>query len=549
MNNEVIEIKQCDYRGETYQVKNDGSVFRLPKNEKVRPTDNIWTYGKIDKQHGYLTIAGVPIHRIVATAFIGDPPTREHVVDHIDTNKQNNRPENLRWVTRLENIIMNPITSRRIELVCGSVENFLSDPSKYKNLFNEQSFDWMKTVSAMEAATCLDNLLEWAKSESPTTGESLGEWIFNRRYYATHKKEIQNKNNDSVTIKNIIVENKPSNKSIKPPTHNPFNFPRPEDGDCVEFYKTKQKQLKILASTIINNGKLMLPDLTLHLGCPFQIENAKKIDYEVLSIHFNGKLADPKYALLTCKGEKIALFIKIKTTPESLLTKLQNDGFNVLEIDLSWSKHGITKEEANYIIDSDVTKKHWIHHSLLVETQNKLFEISEPIDTIDSGLSHTYCICPVENNTTELSECYCCKYQYTNYQNGNNLRCFGKSQIETYSDLNKIINHEKSDEKIISITFVDHNGITRTKTFSKTAKLPGKTLFELWKNRTSYPLIVKNLYSNWYVAIYKNPLVSLNEKGYVEGRINSNLSNLQSSQLKEIYNYEYPLWKPIDKNQ
>ena len=50
----------------------------------------------------------------MATAFHGEPPTKEHVVDHIDTNKQNNRPENLRWVTRLENILLNPITAKRI---------------------------------------------------------------------------------------------------------------------------------------------------------------------------------------------------------------------------------------------------------------------------------------------------------------------------------------------------------------------------------------------------------------------------------------------------
>ncbi|MBD8489191.1 HNH endonuclease [Echinicola sp. CAU 1574] len=54
------------------------------------------------------------VHRIVVTAFHGVQPSESHVIDHIDTNKRNNRLENLRWVTRLENILLNPITLSRI---------------------------------------------------------------------------------------------------------------------------------------------------------------------------------------------------------------------------------------------------------------------------------------------------------------------------------------------------------------------------------------------------------------------------------------------------
>lgn len=42
--------------------------------------------------------------RLVALAFIGPPPTSKHEVAHWDGNRTNNRPTNLRWATRKENI-------------------------------------------------------------------------------------------------------------------------------------------------------------------------------------------------------------------------------------------------------------------------------------------------------------------------------------------------------------------------------------------------------------------------------------------------------------
>lgn len=157
---------ECIYKNECYSVRDNGAVLRLPGDTKrPRPTDNKWTFGKLNSKTGYLEIASVRIHRIVATAFHGHPQTKEHVVDHIDTNKQNNRPENLRWVTRLENVLLNPITARRIEIVCGSVEAFLADPSKFRDKFPDPNYEWMCQVNSQEAQASKERLLAWAADD------------------------------------------------------------------------------------------------------------------------------------------------------------------------------------------------------------------------------------------------------------------------------------------------------------------------------------------------------------------------------------------------
>jgi hypothetical protein len=149
----------------------------------MRKLDNEWTFGKLNIKTGYLEIASVRIHRIVAFAFLGEPPTQEHVVDHIDTNRQNNRPNNLRWVTRLENAVLNEVTRKRIEYQTGvSIFEFLDNPSKYRDAFDTPDLGWMRQVTEAEGKTCLDNVRKWSQttSGSPKSGNKLGEWIYQR---------------------------------------------------------------------------------------------------------------------------------------------------------------------------------------------------------------------------------------------------------------------------------------------------------------------------------------------------------------------------------
>jgi hypothetical protein len=72
----------------------DGTVS-IKACEEHNSTDGypkFWTHGA---NHG--------IHLVVATLFIGERPSPEHVVDHLDGNKRNAQVSNLEWVTRSEN--------------------------------------------------------------------------------------------------------------------------------------------------------------------------------------------------------------------------------------------------------------------------------------------------------------------------------------------------------------------------------------------------------------------------------------------------------------
>lgn len=166
---------EVSFKDELFRVRDNGAVLRCARPQrKRRPLDKTWTFGTLNRHSGYPEIAGHVVHRIVATAFHGPCPSSEYVVDHIDTNRQNNRADNLRWVTRLDNILLNPITRARIELEYGSLEAFFENPgaSFLPNM------EWMRAVTKEQAAESRKRLLVWAQNSQNGRGGSLGEWFF-----------------------------------------------------------------------------------------------------------------------------------------------------------------------------------------------------------------------------------------------------------------------------------------------------------------------------------------------------------------------------------
>jgi hypothetical protein len=271
---EDFEIEnKCFYKDEHYSVRDNGAILRHSLKEKrPRPTDNNWTFGKLNTKTGYLEIASVRIHRIVATAFHGEPPTKEHVVDHIDTNKQNNRPDNLRWVTRLENILLNPITARRIEIVCGSVEAFLADPSKFRDKFQDPNYEWMCTVNVQEAQASKARLLAWSESDKPSQGGTLGEWIYNR---SSPKMQIE----EVPEFTNSLTQNA-KQKNWKTPTDFPC-CPQEIGSKPIISYADKLKADKVFSQnqyskSIIEDFAISKDGTTLWIMCRSSDDNAIK---------------------------------------------------------------------------------------------------------------------------------------------------------------------------------------------------------------------------------------------------------------------------------
>lgn len=85
-------------RNDNYSINEQGQVKNDKTNHIKKPT--------LNKKNGYLVVdlyknnkrEKVPIHRLIAEAFIPNPDNKL-TVDHEDGNRENNAIENLRWAT------------------------------------------------------------------------------------------------------------------------------------------------------------------------------------------------------------------------------------------------------------------------------------------------------------------------------------------------------------------------------------------------------------------------------------------------------------------
>lgn len=254
MINDYKEIKECVYKDEHYSVRDNGAVMRhLREGKKARKDDGIWTFGVKNPQNGYMMLGQHRVHIIVATAFLGTRDSKVYVVDHKDTNHCNNRVENLRWFTRLENVLNNEITRNKIIRICGSIEAFVENPSILRELLvGEPSLEWMRTVTKEEAAAAYENLkrywAEQAKNPKPLVGGKMNDNVYRKQQIITqYVPTSSNKENTSTIIEgksDYVVskdEREQMTQSFRTPyPENDIHDERVEDGQQEENYIMSQ---------------------------------------------------------------------------------------------------------------------------------------------------------------------------------------------------------------------------------------------------------------------------------------------------------------------
>ena len=154
---------ECDYKKHHYSVRDNGAIMRHEQGAVGE-----WSFGDL-RANGKPHYKGVNVERIVATAFHGAVSDDYSVVDHIDGNLENNRPENLRWLSPLEDILDNPETIKAINDLCGGFDSFLTAPSRLASLGNRYDQFWYLSREAIEEA--IDHLVEMSAIAPLRTGD------------------------------------------------------------------------------------------------------------------------------------------------------------------------------------------------------------------------------------------------------------------------------------------------------------------------------------------------------------------------------------------
>lgn len=91
----------------------------------------------------YHQVHGLYVHRMVAELFVPNTE-KKPFIDHINTDRLDNRAENLRWVTQTENM-SNPLTRKKLK-ACWTEELRKSHAASVKRYADEHP-EWKANIS------------------------------------------------------------------------------------------------------------------------------------------------------------------------------------------------------------------------------------------------------------------------------------------------------------------------------------------------------------------------------------------------------------------
>lgn len=165
------------YEG-VYKVSNLGRVKSLNRYQYIHKGNGYFAKyrGRIIKprihKRGYLYLTlnnsgkreTVTVHKIVAEAFLGKRPDNL-TVNHIDMNRQNNKIENLEYVTLIENVLMS-----------------------YKNNPNRGTKRILDEIQVLTIHTCKDIISQKELSRHYNVGTSCINSIINHKRNYTLKR-------------------------------------------------------------------------------------------------------------------------------------------------------------------------------------------------------------------------------------------------------------------------------------------------------------------------------------------------------------------------